>query len=361
MVRVSLVKVWDISHNRMVALSMRRFLFTATVIAVTVVLVLATARAAQAADRIHVVAPGEGLARIAQQYNLSMAQLAAYNGISNPDRVLIGQQLAIPYDGNTVLAAPPATSDILPGEAGYHMVVPGDMLSQIAKSYGMTLPDLMRLNGLSDADSIYVGQKLRVSARVEALGETSPVEPTLADTIYVVAAGETLATIAQGTGMTVNDLMLLNGLPNPNFVWTGQRLRVKQPPTPAEAMAAAGAPADGLRRIEINLTDQTLTAWQGDVAILHTYVSTGKASTPTIPGTFAIYDKIESQRMTGDDYDLPGVPWVMYYYRDYAIHGAYWHANFGTPTSHGCTNMTPEEAAALYQWADVGTEVLVHY
>jgi LysM repeat protein len=361
MVRVSFVKVRGKSRNRLAAHFMRRFLSTATVIAVAVILVLATTAPAHAADRIHVVAPGEGLARIAQQYNLSMSQLAAYNGITDPDRVLIGQQLAIPYDGSTVLAAPPASSDFLPGEAGYHMVVPGDMLSQIAKSYAMTLPDLMRLNGLSDADSIYVGQKLRVSARVEASNVASQVEPALADTIHVVSEGETLATIAQDTGMTVNDLMLVNGLPNPNFVWTGQRLRVNEPPTPAEAMAAAGAPADGVRRIEINLTDQTLTAWQGDVAIMHTYVSTGKASTPTIPGTFAIYDKIESQRMTGDGYDLPGVPWVMYYYRDFAIHGAYWHANFGTPTSHGCTNMTPDEAAALYQWADVGTEVMVHY
>ena len=63
--------------------------------------------------------------------------------------------------------------------------------------------------------------------------------------------------------------------------------------------------------------------------------------------------------MSGDDYDLPGVPWVMYYYDEYAIHGAYWHANFGTPTSHGCTNMTIAEAKALYSWAPLGTKVIV--
>ncbi len=340
---------------------MRRFFAASAVIGIAALFFFAATGQAQASDRIHIVRPGERLSRIAEQYNLSLAQLADYNGITNPDRVLIGQQLAIPYDAKTVLAAPPADLEFLPGIEGYHMVVPGDMLSQIAKTNGMALPDLMRLNGLHDADSIYVGQKLRITARVEAPDATTQAEPVLADAIHVVTEGDTLASISQSYGMTLNQLMLLNGLPNPNFVWTGQRLRVKQAPTPVQAMAAAGAPANGKRRIEINLTEQTLTAWQGDVAILHTYVSTGKASTPTVPGQFTIYNKLDSQHMSGPDYDLPGVPWVMYYYDEFAIHGAYWHAAFGTPTSHGCTNMIPEEAAALYQWADVGTEVLVHY
>lgn len=342
------------------ALGMRRF-GAMLVVTGIIVSVLATTGAAQAADRIHIVRPGERLSRIAEQYNLSMTQLAAYNGITNPDRVLIGQQLAIPYDANTVLASPPADLQHLPGDGGYHTVVPGDMLMQIAKANGMTLADLMRLNGLQNADKIYVGQKLRVTARVDAPAAGTKLEPQLADTIHVVQDGETLAAIAQAYRMTQNEIMVLNGLPNPNFVWTGQRLRVKQPPSAAQAMAAAGAPANGVRRIEIDLTNQTLTAWQGDVAVLRTYVSTGKASTPTVPGQFAIYHKLDSQRMVGDDYDLPNVPWVMYYYGDFAIHGAYWHNAFGIPTSHGCTNMLPEEAKALYEWADVGTEVLVHY
>jgi lipoprotein-anchoring transpeptidase ErfK/SrfK len=65
--------------------------------------------------------------------------------------------------------------------------------------------------------------------------------------------------------------------------------------------------------------------------------------------------------MVGPGYDLPGVPWVMYFYSGYAIHGAYWHNNFGAPMSHGCVNMTPGEAQILYNWAPIGTEVYVHY
>ncbi len=90
---------------------------------------------------------------------------------------------------------------------------------------------------------------------------------------------------------------------------------------------------------------------------LRTVVSSGKASTPTVTGRFAVYHKLDSQRMTGPDYDLPGVPWVMYFYGDYAIHGAYWHNSFGVPTSHGCVNLTVEDAQALYNWASEGTEV----
>jgi lipoprotein-anchoring transpeptidase ErfK/SrfK len=51
----------------------------------------------------------------------------------------------------------------------------------------------------------------------------------------------------------------------------------------------------------------------------------------------------------------------MYFYSGYAIHGAYWHNNFGAPMSHGCVNMTPGEAQILYNWAPIGTEVYVHY
>jgi lipoprotein-anchoring transpeptidase ErfK/SrfK len=63
--------------------------------------------------------------------------------------------------------------------------------------------------------------------------------------------------------------------------------------------------------------------------------------------------------MTGADYDTPDVPWTMYYSGGFAIHGAYWHNNFGTPVSHGCVNLRVPEAKALYEWAPMGTEVVV--
>jgi lipoprotein-anchoring transpeptidase ErfK/SrfK len=94
--------------------------------------------------------------------------------------------------------------------------------------------------------------------------------------------------------------------------------------------------------------------------VMSTPVSTGTRKTPTPRGTFRIYRKYAKQRMRGPGYDLPNVPWVMYFRRGgYAIHGTYWHSNFGQPMSHGCVNMPIGEAAWLYQWASNGTVVVV--
>ncbi|MEZ4610071.1 MAG: L,D-transpeptidase family protein [Caldilineaceae bacterium] len=179
--------------------------------------------------------------------------------------------------------------------------------------------------------------------------------------IHVVAAGDSLSAIAQTYGTTVDELLIANGLPNANFVFVGQRLRVPASRAVQDmTMAVAGAPEDGARRIEVNLSAQTLTAYRTTWPSMQTTVSTGKWSTPTVQGTFHIGTKYASQDMYGDDYYLPGVPWVMYFYEGFAIHGAYWHANFGTPTSHGCVNMRPDEAEILFDWAAQGTEVVVY-
>lgn len=316
-----------------------------------------------AQEKVHVVARGENLSTIARSYGLSMQEVAAYNGIVNPNLVYVGQQIAIPSSGMAPNMLAPATADALPNGDGYYTVARGDTLSQIAKTHGMTTADLMRLNGVANANTIWVGQKLRVSARVAPAVVAAPAQqPELAaaDTIYVVQPGDTLAAIAAREQTSVQALLAANGLPNPNFVYAGQRLRVRAAPQQS-TLSLVAAPAAGKRWIEINLSDQTLTAWQGDVAVMYTSISSGKASTPTITGRFAIGNKYPAQRMTGPDYDLPNVPWVMYFHGAFAIHGAYWHVNFGTPISHGCINMRIPEAEMLYEWAPPGTEVYVHH
>jgi len=88
-------------------------------------------------------------------------------------------------------------------------------------------------------------------------------------------------------------------------------------------------------------------------------------STGTVTGTYHVYTKLTSQRMTGgvrrEHYDLPNVPNVMYFYSGYAIHGTYWHHNFGHPMSHGCVNASLSAAAWLFKWTPVGTPVKIHY
>lgn len=136
-------------------------------------------------------------------------------------------------------------------------------------------------------------------------------------------------------------------------------LAAEEKPAPTPVVFRTDAPADGERWIEVDLSDQKLTAWQGDVPVFETTVSTGKPGFRTLPGEFAVYLKFEKARMRGVDYDTPDVPWTMYYDGDFAIHGAYWHNNFGTPVSHGCVNLRVEEAKALYAWASKGTRVVV--
>jgi L,D-transpeptidase catalytic domain len=117
--------------------------------------------------------------------------------------------------------------------------------------------------------------------------------------------------------------------------------------------------------IDVDLSTQTLVAYEGDTPVLTTLISSGLPQWPTVTGQYRTYLKFESQNMSGYhlgyNYYLPDVPYVMYFFEDYAIHGAYWHNAFGTPMSHGCVNARPEDADWLFAWAPLGTLVNVHY
>ncbi|MBM0740534.1 L,D-transpeptidase [Phormidium sp. CLA17] len=113
------------------------------------------------------------------------------------------------------------------------------------------------------------------------------------------------------------------------------------------------------RWIEIDLSKQRLIAWEGNRPVYAVIVSTGKASTPTPTGVFSIQTRYRTTRMSGDGYDIPSVPYAMFYHRGYAIHGADWHNSFGTPVSHGCTNVAVNHARWIYNWASVGTPIVV--
>lgn len=115
------------------------------------------------------------------------------------------------------------------------------------------------------------------------------------------------------------------------------------------------------RWVDINLSSQTATAFEGNTPVKYFVVSTGLPGTPTVTGQFAVYARYDSQTMSGPGYYLPGVQWVQYFYEGYALHGTYWHNNFGHPMSHGCVNLTNDDAAWLWTWADYGTLVNVHY
>ncbi|MGA2091774.1 MAG: L,D-transpeptidase [Endomicrobiales bacterium] len=136
---------------------------------------------------------------------------------------------------------------------------------------------------------------------------------------------------------------------------------------PAKSVLGAST-APGVKHIYVDLSSQTLYAYQGNTLVYKTFVSTGKWD-PTPTGNFYIWEKLLSTTMAGgsgdDAYNLPNVPYVMYFYNDFGLHGAYWHDNFGHPMSHGCVNLRQVDAKVLYDWADgpdgntPGTEVSI--
>jgi lipoprotein-anchoring transpeptidase ErfK/SrfK len=113
--------------------------------------------------------------------------------------------------------------------------------------------------------------------------------------------------------------------------------------------------------IDIDLSEQTLYAYDGDSIVSSFLVSTGVSAHPTVVGEFAVYVKYRYTDMSGPGYYLPDVPFTMYFYSGYGIHGTYWHHNFGTPMSHGCVNMLTSDAEWVYNFSEVGTPVIVHY
>ena len=125
--------------------------------------------------------------------------------------------------------------------------------------------------------------------------------------------------------------------------------------------------AKSTKKIVVKLREQRLYAYDDGSVFMDVPISSGLDDLPTPIGTFNIFSKTPSRYMQGplpgvsdQEYDLPGVPWTMYFtHSGAAIHGAYWHNNFGEQWSHGCINLIPADAEILYAWADAGTEVTV--
>ena len=314
------------------------------VFALCAMLSLLFAGPAHASDGTYVVQPGDTMLGIAARHGLTATQLATANGLRWNAWVYVGQRLRIP--GDTPASAPSTN--------GTYVVRPGDTLISIAARHRLTLSQLARANGLHTNAWVYVGQRLKVPGASNAPASTT----STASRTYIVRPGDTLTGIAVRHAVSTHRLAAANGLRANSWVYVGQRLKIpgggSTPPAPAPA-------PDGGKWIDVNLSTQTLTAYQGQQAVYTARVSTGRPQTPTVVGTYRIYVKYASTRMRGPGYDLPNVPYTMYFYQGYGLHGTYWHNNFGTPMSHGCVNLSTPDARWLYNWAPVGTKVVTHY
>lgn len=141
--------------------------------------------------------------------------------------------------------------------------------------------------------------------------------------------------------------------------WVRERDLIVPPPTSRPRQAQAGE-----KWIDVNLKTQTLVAYEGDTPVYATLVSTGRHNEQdpsldfrTPPGVYRIRDKHLATTMDGDvtndgPYSIEDVPWVQYFKGSFALHGAFWHDDFGHVHSHGCVNLAPEDARNLFEWTE---------
>ena len=306
----------------------------------------------------HVVERGETLFRIALRYGVTVDALVRFNGLANPNRILAGQVLLIP-DGSAASApAAPAASSTT------HIVQRGEYVGMIARQYGVSPDAIIAANGLSNPSLVYVGQQLVIPGASAPAASAPAAQPAASSSTHVVQRGEHLSMIARRYGVSVNALIAANGISNPSLIYAGQRLVIPAPGAVAAAPAPAAAPPPTItsgKQIVVSLSNQMIYAYENGVLMNSSLVSTGKAATPTVLGDYRIYVKYESTTMSGPGYYLPGVPYTMYFYRGYGIHGTYWHNNFGTPMSAGCVNLPTDVARWFFYWAPLGTPVRVQW
>ncbi len=347
----------------------------------------------------YVVRPGDRLADIAARYGVTMSGIVQANGLSNPDVIYPGQKLVIvvPGSANATTTVTPPRGDTV------HVVQLGDTVDKIARRYGVSASAIVRANGITNADLIWVGQKLIIPGSGPAATPmpyaspaptTSPVpgatlapsatpaanatplvtpapaatatpQPTAAPTIHVVQAGETLSGIAQRYGTTVAALVEANGLGSADLIRVGMRLLIVK--------GSGSAPVNTGRatRFEVSISQQRCWLYRGETVIAKWVCSTGRSGSGTRTGTFRIQSKMP--KAYGSTWDIWMPYWLGIYWAgasENGIHGLPWNAKtgvqvwtgyVGTPITYGCVMLDNVNAKMLYDMAYIGMPVVIRW
>ncbi len=172
----------------------------------------------------YTVQSGDTLSEIAQMYGTTVQEIASINNIANPNLIFPGQVLRIltnsTVNGNETRGAGSIT----------YTVRRGDTLSQIAAAYGVTVASIVEINNIQNPNLIFPGQKLRITDSSNTT-LNQPVEQTVSNTnttrfTYIVRRGDTLSQIARLYGVSVQYLVRVNNISNPNLIFPGQRIRI---------------------------------------------------------------------------------------------------------------------------------------
>ncbi len=345
--------------------------------------VMTFAQEGQVAQDSYTVQRGDNLFRIALRFGITTSALAEANNITDPTRIFAGQVLVIP---GFVTEGANVENPLVAGNPIKVTVAYGDTLRLIAERHGMTLEQIMQINQITNPDLIYRGQELTVwetaassspvevpaaevniDAPIEGEAASQETEAQLETTTYIVQRGDQLSRIAQRFGVAWSTIAGMNGISNPNQIYAGQELIVPASGNVAGSQVAdipGDIPAPTIttgRQIVVDLSDQMTYAFDNGQLVRSVLSSTGLPATPTVLGDYRIYIKYAAQTMSGPGYYLTDVPYVMYFYQGYALHGTYWHNNFGNPMSHGCVNLPTPEAEWFYNFAEIGTPVHVKW
>lgn len=348
----------------------------------------------------YIVARGDSLSKIARRCGTTLSALLNANPeITTPDRIKVGQRIALEKsipDGPVLNISPqavvpgseieiqvegfPARSSIRflmapepeSGEPEYELIQTVRTDANGSAAIQVVIPEA---SGEGEAWLVAAalrsraGQGKTLTKKLDVSSQT--------EVVHVVQRGERLSRIANRYGTNVTSIMKKNeAIENPHRIFVGQVIAIPGPDEqyPDEVfMPVAANPRldvesivgvkveEDERWIDVDLSNQTVHAYEGKELLRSFLVSTGKARTPTVTGQYRIYVKFTATDMRGPGYHLRDVPYTMYFHKGYGLHGTYWHNNFGTPMSNGCVNLRTEDAEWLFNFASVGTMVNVHH
>lgn len=163
----------------------------------------------------YIVQPGDTLSEIASRYGTTVQELVAINHLANPNLIFPGETLRVTTNSTVHGSETRGTGSIT------YTVQRGNTLSQIANAYGVTVSHIVEMNDIQNPNLIYPGEKLRIT---ESTNTT--LNPVIQNNYYTVQRGDTLSGIARRYGVTVQYLVNLNGITNPNLIYPSQLIKV---------------------------------------------------------------------------------------------------------------------------------------
>lgn len=291
---------------------------------------------------VHIVQKGETLAAIATRYGTTTQALMRQNSLRNPNRVYTGQQLIIQ-----------AGTGEQTGASGVYVVRRGQTLGSIAKQNGVSVEALKTANGLR-SDTVFVGQRLAIPTGVAAAASGG--------NVYVVRPGDTLTGIAAQQGVSLASLAKLNGIAPDSLVKVGQKLQVA-------GGTSEPAARRGPKKIVVSISQQRCWRYEG-TRLLNTWsCSTGRRGWGTSTGTFRVQSKL--RKAFGSTWNIWMPYWLGIYWSgrvENGIHGLPWNAKTGSRTwaglvgtkiTYGCVMLNDTAMKTLWNWADIGTTVVI--